>query len=266
MMAKLSKLVAFSLGVASLACTPFVYAERNMSLNERIDMLERAIDARSRSQVEMAQQVDSLQFELSELRGISEEHNHKLSQILERQRELYQELDKITQLTQQMSDLTAQSKASGASSSLLNANTGLTASNSSSSSSVQAYTDNLDENQAYDRAVNLVLKDKRYEQAIPEFEKFIQQFPNSVYQPNAHYWLGQLFFTKGELKAAAKSFNQVVENYPESNKRPDAIFKSGMVAQKLGQVSLAKEKYQQVLREYPDSTSAKLANSRLAEL
>lgn len=263
-MAKLSKLVAISMGVAFLACAPFVYAEdRNLSLGERLDLIERANDARGRSQVELAQQVDYLQSEISELRGISEEHNYKLSQILERQRELYQELDKLAQLTQQMNALKVQAPSS--SSNQLPLITDNKVINPVQAAATASYTENLDENQAYDKAVNLVLKDKLYDKAIPEFKSFIQKFPSSIYQPNAHYWLGQLLFTKGELADAAKSFETVVEQYPNSNKRADALFKLAMVAQKQGNKTKAKEKFEQVISQYPDSTSAKLAAGRLNE-
>lgn len=256
--------MAISLGVASVTSAPYVHAERNMSLGERIDLLERSVEARSQSQAQMSQQVDSLQSEIAQLRGISEEHDYKLSQILERQRELYQELDKIAELAKQANEL-HQSQVTNKQQDfgMLSGKTqGITGSNSTQTS----YATDLSENQAYDRAVNLVLKDKRYEQAIPEFKTFISQYPNSVYLPNANYWLGQLYFTKGEFEDAANSFNTVVERYPDSNKRADALLKLGMVAQKMNKPALAKEKYQQVLSEYSDSTAAKLANVRLAEL
>ena len=46
----------------------------------------------------------------------------------------------------------------------------------------------------------MVLKEKQYDKAIPEFRSFNQKFPQSSHmQPNAHYWLGQLLFNKNEL-------------------------------------------------------------------
>jgi TolA-binding protein len=67
------------------------------------------------------------------------------------------------------------------------------------------YSTNQDENQAYDAAVNMVLKEKNYDKAIPAFEGFIKQFPNSSYVPNAHYWLGQLMFNKDRAGPRASS-------------------------------------------------------------
>ena len=39
-----------------------------------------------------------------------------------------------------------------------------------------SYSANLTENEAYDRAVNMVLKDKQYDNAIPEFRAFNRTF------------------------------------------------------------------------------------------
>ena len=127
-------------------------------------------------------------------------------------------------------------------------------------------TDDLSENEAYDRVVNMVLKDKLYEQAIPEFTNFISQYPDSVYQPNAHFWLGQLLYNKGSLDKANEHFTIVLERYPDSNKRCDVILKLAMVAQKKGNAVSAQTQYKQVLSECADTSAARIAKSRLASI
>jgi tol-pal system protein YbgF len=76
----------------------------------------------------------------------------------------------------------------------------------------------------------MVLKEKNYDKAIPAFEGFIKQFPNSSYVPNAHYWLGQLMFNKGDRAGAASQFSTVATN-TASHPRADALLKLGMLAQ-----------------------------------
>ena len=66
----------------------------NSSLSDQLVSLERKLDARNRAQVNVQQQLDELQNEVNELRGITELHTYQLSQVLDRQRELYQELDR----------------------------------------------------------------------------------------------------------------------------------------------------------------------------
>ncbi|TWX73541.1 tol-pal system protein YbgF [Colwellia sp. C1TZA3] len=217
-----------------------------LSLSEQLVSLERKLDARNRAQVNVQRQLDELQNEVNELRGITELHTYQLSQVLDRQRELYQELDRrVSEALKPENQTSAVTIAPTGNAVKVN------------------YSDNLTENEAYDRAVNMVLKDKRYEQAIPEFEAFNQRYPNSTYAANAHYWLGQLLFNKGELTKARQEFDVVVSNYPDSNKRSDAMLKLAMVEQKENNQTKAIIVYKKLIAEYPNSSAAKLAQPRL---
>ena len=222
----------------------------NLSASEQLEQTKRQLEAQKRAQLNLQNQLTELQDEVNELRGVTELHTHQLTQILERQRELYQEIERrVTQATQQV--------AVPPSSIAVN-NVGQTPDVN--------YSSDLTENEAYDRAVNMVLKDKQYDQAIPAFKEFLGKYPSSSYAANAHYWLGQLLFNKGELAHAEKEFNTVVTRFKDSTKRSDAMLKLGMVAQKQNNVAKAKQLYQQVISEYPDSSSAKLAAPRLNSL
>jgi len=219
--------------------------------SERLDALERQLNARNRTQVNIQRQLDELQMEVNELRGVTELHTHQLTQVLERQRELYQEIERrVTEALKVPNHVPST----------------LAAPQGTTSESNVNYSTNLSENEAYDRAVNMVLKDKQYDKAIPEFQAFNKSFPNSSYAPNAHYWLGQLLFNKGELAQAAAEFSIVVEQYTTSNKRADAMLKLGMVAQKQGQNARAVSLYEQLIQDYPESTAAQLAQPRLQSL
>ncbi|MEW6995694.1 tol-pal system protein YbgF [Colwelliaceae bacterium MEBiC 14330] len=223
------------------------------ALTEQLSSLSRKIDSRNRAQVNIQRQLDELQTEVNELRGVTELHTHKLSQLIARQRELYQEIDKRVNEVLETASKAALSQGSASN-------------NVTAPINGADYSDNLTENEAYDRALNLVLKDKRYKEAIPEFRAFNKSFPNSTYAPNAHYWLGQLLFNQGELVQASEEFLIVVNQHKDSTKRPDALLKLAMVAQKQNDITKAKATYQQLLTEYPQSNAAKLAKPRLASL
>ena len=221
---------------------------KSLPIQERLDQLERKLDARNRAQVNVQRQLDELQNEVNELRGVTELHTHQLSQILERQRELYQELDRrVSQALKPANSVPASIEAPA-------------------NSVQQNYSSNLTENEAYDRAVNMVLKDKQYDKAIPEFRTFNQKFPNSTYAANAHYWLGQLLFNKNELVEAKKEFEVVVSQFQDSSKRSDAMLKLATVEQKQNNKARAVNLYQQLIKEYPNSSAAKLAQPRLSSL
>jgi tol-pal system protein YbgF len=227
---------------------PVVEVGNAVATSSQLEKLERKLDARNRAQIQIQQQLDELQNEVSELRGVTELHSHQLNQILERQRELYQELDRRVSEAIKPATPVAQPEVTPTPGSQI------------------AYSNNLNENDDYDRAVNLVLKDKRYEQAIGEFESFLTNFPQSIYAPNAHYWLGQLLFNKAEFGQAKGHFEKVVNNYLDSSKRSDSMLKLGMVAQKQNNRSQALNIYQQLVSEYPDSSAANLAKPRIEAL
>ena len=220
------------------------------SLEQRLAKLERMVTSRTNVQHRIQEQLDTMQNEVNELRGTLETHNHQLEKILERQRELYLEIDK------RIEQVMASAPTSSASSS---------SSDVTNTASVPAVVAD-DENEAYEKAVNLILKDKQYDQAIPEFQAFLQRFPDSGYVPNAHYWLGQLLFNKQDWSGAGEQFQALVLNYPDSSKRPDAMFKLGVVEQKRNNLARAKQLFEQVIADFPDSSSRKLAETRLRNL
>ncbi|QHJ13707.1 Cell division coordinator CpoB [Paraglaciecola mesophila] len=215
------------------------------STESRLTTLERLFNTRTAQQHRVQEQLDLLQNEVNELRGSIEKHNYQLERILERQRELYLEIDK--RIAAVMTPGAAQSSGD------------LSQANQSS----QAAPTSLNEDQAYDKAVNLILKDKLYDDAIPEFQSFLQNFPNSSYASNAHYWLGQLLFNKQDWAAAANQFDTLITQFPDSSKRADAMLKLGICEQERSNIARAEQLWKKVVAEYPNSSARKLAEIKL---
>jgi tol-pal system protein YbgF len=231
-------------GAAVIAAPAPVSDVTSGSSEQRITELERKFSTRTEAQHRQQEQLDVMQNEVNELRGSIEVQNFQLEKILERQRELYLEIDKrIEAVKNQPSTLPV-----GVMNTLP----------SSTETPLSA-----NENEAYDKAVNLILKDRLYDQAIPEFQTFLQNFPSSSYVPNAHYWLGQLLFNKQDWAGAALQFQTLITGYPESSKRADATLKLGITEMERANVARAKQLWEQVVAEFPDSSSAKLAEKRL---
>ena len=223
------------------------------SSEQRITELERKFSTRTQAQHRQQEQLDVMQNEVNELRGSIEMQNYQLEKILERQRELYLEIDKriVSANTQPATEPVP-------------VPVPVAAVNSGNTSIDVPLSAN--ENDAYDKAVNLILKDKLYDQAIPEFQMFLQNFPNSSYVPNAHYWLGQLLFNKQDWASAGVQFQSLITHYPDSSKRADATLKLGITEMERANAARAKQLWEQVIAEFPDSSSAKLAENRLKAL
>ncbi|MGF1724083.1 tol-pal system protein YbgF [Photobacterium nomapromontoriensis] len=226
------------------APAPVTDLNSSSAQGDSLNRLERMIEARNQVQLDMQQQLDQLATEMDELRGIVERNSYDLRQMLERQRELYREVDALSRQPQ------ATPKA---------------ATESAGSTPTETYTSNVGENEAYESAVNLILKDKDYAGAITAFKGFLTTYPQSAYNSNAHYWLGQLYFTQNQLADAAEHF-KAVASVKDSNKRADALLKLGIIAERSKNVAEAKQYYQEVIAGYPDSTSAIQAQKNLKQL
>ncbi|ABE54682.1 Tetratricopeptide TPR_2 [Shewanella denitrificans OS217] len=229
------------------------------SSDERLAKLERILKARQQNDFDMQRRLDTLQNEVLELRGITEQQNYQINQMLQRQRQLYEEIAAVS-----VKSTTPVSAPSGTS---VTTSTSV-ASNTASNVPVvaESMTSSLDETGSYERAVNLVLKERQYDAAIPAFREFIKQYPDSAYAPNANYWLGQLLYNKSDYESAKQAFSTVVSKYADSSKRADSLVKLGMIAEKSNDNNGARALYNKVLKEYANSASARLAQQQLSAL
>ena len=250
--------------MAAVFSVSLVHADE---LEDRVLKLERMVNARGLSQVEMQQQIDALTNDVRSLRGALEESNYILQQATDRQKTLYQELDKL----QQSAQAPAAPAAAGeqplqqpaATPTVTPPATNSTQPASATPSAAPAAPVSGSESQDYDAAVSLVIKDKNYTKAIPAFDSFITSYPNSALQPGAHYWLGQLQLNQGDREKAKTHFLTVAQKYKDSPKRPEAIYKLGVIAKADGDTDKANKFFQLVIKQYPNTSAAQLAQKAM---
>jgi tol-pal system protein YbgF len=223
------------------------------SIEDRVTTLERISNGQGQLLTQLQQQVSDNQNDIATLRGQIQDSQYQLKQITDRQNQILQ------QIASMQSSGSAPAAAAGASAGAATADSG---SDSASASSAPARSGNPDTD--YNNAVSLALEKKQPDQAITAFQAFIKQYPDSTYQPNANYWLGQLYYNKGKKDDAAYYFAVVVKNYPKSPKSPDAMYKVGIIMQEKGQSEKAKAVFQQVVKQYPNTESARAAQKRLS--
>lgn len=236
------------------------------SVEDRVTSLERITNAHAQLLSQLQQQLADTQRDIDALRGQMQESQYQLSQVVDRQKQIYQQMD----------SLSSQGNQQGGQQGSQNQNTtaspdGAAAASTDSGDGGQAAapvaaagSSTGDPNTDYNAAVSLVLEKKQYDEGIVAFQNFVKRYPDSTYQPNANYWLGQLNYNKGKKDDAAYYFALVVKNYPKSPKSSEALFKVGVIMQEKGQSDKAKAVYQQVIKLYPNTESAKQAQKRLA--
>ncbi|MFM2478285.1 tol-pal system protein YbgF [Celerinatantimonas sp. MCCC 1A17872] len=218
----------------------------DLTQEQRIARLERMFNARSSSQLQIRQQLNQLSDRLAQINGQIEQQQHQIAQIVKRQRDLYQELERRlsdTKPSAQSTDAAGQK-------------------NAADNEPVIGGDGEAD----YENAVKLVMQDRKFDEAISAFETFLTQHPKSSYLPNAHYWLGQLQFTQGHQDKALAQFETVVKQFPDSNKVPESLLKLGQLVLQSKNVSQAKDYFNKVIQNYPQSSAADLAKNQLKSL
>lgn len=250
----LSLLVGIAAPWAAFAQAP-ISSVGSGSVEDRVTQLERISNAHSQLLTQLQQQLSDNQTDIDALRGQIQESQYQLNQIVDRQKQIMLQIDSLSGGAQTQQASGDQSDAAA---------TAAPASGATAASGVPAQTG--DANTDYNAAIALVKDSARQDDAIVAFQNFIKKYPDSTYQPNANYWLGQLNYNKGKKDDAAFYFASVVKNYPKSPKAADAMFKVGVIMQDKGDTAKAKAVYQQVVSKYPGTDGAKQAQKRLSGL
>ncbi len=179
-----------------------------------------------------------LQEEVQMLRGMVEELTYELQQVKQRQMDDYLDLDR------RLSALTA--GASVTSPSTVGQVPAQDAAQASPAGlpAVPATVAPADEAAMkvnYDRASDLLLKQRDIEGAALAFKQHVIDFPASPYVANAYYWLGEIYLLQGQDELARQAFTAVVEQHASHGKSMDASFKLGKIYHQLGDDERARE-------------------------
>ncbi len=232
---------------------------------DAIDARRMSVDAGDAGQssrlTELFYQLQVLQQEVQDLRGMVEEQKYRLERLARDQQEQYLDLDRRMQAVRSGS----QAPASGdrpPPAGLAGAAPGPAGPGPGGLSTAAS---GLSEREAYTAAFDL-MKQRQFAASADGFRAVIQNYPNGAYTPNAFYWLGELQLAQDDAEAARQSFAQVVNLYPDHQKVPDALYKLGVVYHRLGDVPRAREFLNRVRTDFPQSSAAGLAQTYLAEL
>lgn len=116
--------------------------------------------------------------------------------------------------------------------------------------------------QNYQAAFNLI-QARKYDDARKAFSTFLAAFPSSPLADNAQYWLAETHYVERHFADALPEFQKVIDKYPQSSKMPDALLKVGYCNYELKNMEAARAALQQVKQQFPDTTAARLASQRL---
>jgi tol-pal system protein YbgF len=217
--------------------------------------------------------VDQLQNEIQRLNGENENLRHELKQMQERNRQMYIDLDERLQNAQPTTAPTptdAPVPLTGNPAETPTQQPVVTQGPTSGAEQVptteQPTPVAVESGEAAYQSALQTLRSGQYKQAAEALAKFPEEYPGSVYLPNAYYWQGEAKYVLREFDQAAALFQIVIDQYPESSKVADATLKRGFSEQELGDIERAKQSLQSVIDLYPQSSAARLAKSRLERM
>lgn len=197
-------------------------------------------------------QIQQMQEEIAQLRGMLEEQQNQIGRLEREGLERYQDLDKRLS-SAPSSAAPAPHSAAGAAPAAPAQPTSQTAAEPGDPAKEKLY---------YDAAFDLI-KSKDFDKANQAFTAFLRRYPNSQYAGNAQYWLGEVNLAQGNLQAAGQAFARVSQAYPDHAKVPDSLYKLADVEQRLGNADRAQGILREVVAKYPGSSAAQLAQRQL---
>src|SRR3972149_4272737 len=105
-----------------------------------------------------------------------------------------------------------------------------------------------------------------YDPAIEGFYSYLRQMPTGNLAPNALYWIGECYYSKGDYTKSVTVFESVTIDYPKSDKVAGSMLKMGYGYEKLGNKDMAKLYFKKVAEQFPYSQESSLAKVRLTDI
>lgn len=200
------------------------------------------LEAASRGQMELANQIEALKGELARLRGQIEVLNYELDAAQKRQKDFYVDLDNRLRKLETQPAASADAKPAEAKPAM----------------------DPAAETRDYEAALNL-FKSAKYRDALTAFLAFTRTYPASQFAASARYWAASAHYQMGEYKKAIELFSQTAATWPDDPKAPDALLGQANCQQETGDAKGARKTLETLAARYPSSAAAQVAKQRLAK-
>ncbi len=269
---------------------------QKISIQDRILKLEQqSQNQNNNNAADLVIQIQQLQSQIAQLQGTIEEQNFQISELKERQKVLYVDIDSrlaelektgLAQQTNQNNELVVDSNVTDS-----NPNSTIDlgkpalgkptlgpiqapvvrdtvdaqlSTNSLNQADLNAQSTTIDPaiDQAY-QAAFAQLKAGRFNESARSFEDFIQQNPSHELTDNAYYWLGESYYVTRNYPLALSAFQSLEQKFPLSSKLADSLLKIGYTYHELEDFVQAQQALNKVVSSFPNQSVSRLAQNRL---
>ena len=235
--------------------------------------------------VNMYLQLEALQSEIQNLRGLVEEQSYQIKRMQTEQRDRYLDTDsRLSEINSQVQSYHSGQPIAGISpapsvinpitdsSANANGSSNLTANNQPLTNPVAggagvAVASPQTEQQLYREALNLLLEDEAFTESINLFQQYIERYPRGRYLTNTLYWQGAAMELAGLHAQAILVLQRLISEFPADAKAPTALLRLGTVYRKMGENVQAASQWRRIAQDYPQSVSEiEIANEYLSEI
>ena len=102
--------------------------------------------------------------------------------------------------------------------------------------------------------------------ARDQFTKFLDQNPKHELAANAHYWIGETYYSEKNYESAILSYQDVIKNYPGKEKVVAAMLKQALAFNEIKDAKSAKFVLKKLIEGFPKSEEAKKAKVLLKDI
>jgi TolA-binding protein len=115
--------------------------------------------------------------------------------------------------------------------------------------------------QHYEGAVSLA-KERKFKEAISEFQSLLDGGIKSDYADNCHYWIGLCLYGLHDYKTALQQFQEVLK-FKISEKKDDSQFMIAQTYDRMGDHQQAQVEFKKFVELYPNSEYLQRAKARI---
>lgn len=205
---------------------------------------------------DMINQIERLQSEVLELRGLVDQQSYEIKQLQKQQKQHYVDLD------QRIEALSG-----GGSNYSSNASSNKSSAAPTPAPAKSASMSDDEIKATYQQALRSI-KDRSYSNAASDLKRILNEGGNSFYVPFAHYWLAEVMLAQKspDMQQAQQHFEMVVNNYSGHSKVAPSMYKLGTIYNVQGDKQKARDILKKLIGEFPGTSEANMASHYLDQI
>ncbi|HYL82748.1 MAG TPA: tol-pal system protein YbgF [Candidatus Angelobacter sp.] len=106
----------------------------------------------------------------------------------------------------------------------------------------------------------------KYDLASSEFQDYLKYYGTTDLASNAQFYLGEIAYSQKKFEQAVTEYDKVLTNYPKSFKLAPALLKKGLALLEVGQKASGIRELREVIRRFPGGDEDHRARAKLKEL